>query len=75
MIQHFESGQVSQASQIHAQLLPLFKALFLTANPIPLKAALRLMGWEVGGCRLPLCDVPNDVVTELQRVMKELKLL
>ena len=75
MIQHFESGQVSEASQIHAQLLPLFKALFLTANPIPLKAALRLMGWEVGGCRLPLCDVPNDVVTELQQVMKELKLL
>lgn len=75
MIQNFESGQVSEASQIHAQLLPLFKALFLTANPIPLKAALRLMGWEVGGCRLPLCDVPDDVVTELQRVMKELKLL
>jgi 4-hydroxy-tetrahydrodipicolinate synthase len=75
MIQNFESGQVSEASQIHAQLLPLFKALFLTANPIPLKAALRLMGWDVGGCRLPLCDVPDDVVTELQRVMKELKLL
>lgn len=75
MIQHFEFGQASEASQIHAQLLPLFKALFLTANPIPLKAALRLMGWEVGGCRLPLCDVPNDVVTELQRVMKELKLI
>lgn len=75
MIQHFETGQVAQASQIHAQLLPLFKSLFLTANPIPLKAALRLMGWEVGGCRLPLCDVPNDVVTELQRVMKELKLI
>lgn len=75
MIQHFETGQVAQASQIHAQLLPLFKSLFLTANPIPLKAALRLMGWEVGGCRLPLCDVPNDVVIELQRVMKELKLI
>jgi 4-hydroxy-tetrahydrodipicolinate synthase len=75
MIQNFESGQVVEASRIHAQLLPLFKSLFLTANPIPLKAALRLMGWEVGGCRLPLCDVSNDVVTELQRVMKELKLL
>ena len=75
MIQNFETGQVAQASQIHAQLLPLFKSLFLTANPIPLKAALRLMGWEVGGCRLPLCDVPNDVVIELQRVMKELKLI
>ncbi len=75
MIRYFETGQVAQASQIHAQLLPLFKSLFLTANPIPLKAALRLMGWEVGGCRLPLCDVPNDVVTELQRVMKELKLI
>ncbi len=75
MIQDFESGQVAQASEIHAQLLPLFKSLFLTSNPIPLKAALRLMGWEVGGCRLPLCAVPDDVVSELQRVMKELKLL
>lgn len=75
MIQSFETGDHQQAAQIHNQLLPLCKALFLTANPIPVKAALRLLGWDVGGCRLPLCDVPDEVVEVLQRVMKELKIL
>ncbi len=75
MIRSFETGDHQQATQIHTQLLPLCKALFLTANPIPVKAALRLLGWEVGGCRLPLCDVPDEVVEVLQRVMGELKIL
>jgi 4-hydroxy-tetrahydrodipicolinate synthase len=75
MIRSFESGDHQKASQIHSQLLPLCKALFLTANPIPVKAALRLLGWDVGGCRLPLCDVPDEVVEVLQQVMKELKIL
>jgi 4-hydroxy-tetrahydrodipicolinate synthase len=75
MIRSFETGDHSKAAQIHRQLLPLCKALFLTANPIPVKAALRLLGWDVGGCRLPLCDVPDEVVEVLQRVMKDLKIL
>lgn len=75
MIQSFEAGETQKASDIHAQLLPLCKALFLTANPIPVKAALRLLGWQVGGCRLPLCDVPVEVLQVLTQVMKDLKLL
>ena len=74
MIQAFEQGQVQAATQIHLRLFPLFKALFLTTNPIPVKAAMKLRGWDVGPSRLPLCDPPADVVTALQAVLTELAL-
>ncbi|MDX2217221.1 MAG: 4-hydroxy-tetrahydrodipicolinate synthase [Oculatellaceae cyanobacterium bins.114] len=75
LIQAFEQGQTQRATNIHLQLIPLFKALFLTTNPIPLKAALRLQGWQVGSTRPPLCDVTPDVIQTLQSVMAELNLL
>ncbi|HEY9640549.1 MAG TPA: 4-hydroxy-tetrahydrodipicolinate synthase [Coleofasciculaceae cyanobacterium] len=75
MIQFFEQGQVKVASQIHLQLFPLFKALFITANPIPVKAALRLQGWQVGSTRLPLEDSLVDLDQILATVMANLGLL
>lgn len=75
MIQAFESGQVQEATRIHLELLPLFKALFLATNPIPLKAALRLMGWDVGSTRLPLTELSHDWVLELKSVLSDLQLL
>jgi 4-hydroxy-tetrahydrodipicolinate synthase len=75
MIQAFEQGQVQAATGIHLRLFPLFKALFVTANPIPVKAALRLQGWQVGSTRLPLADSSPDLNPLLQSVMAELGLL
>ncbi|MBE9102031.1 4-hydroxy-tetrahydrodipicolinate synthase [Vacuolonema iberomarrocanum] len=76
MIQDFKKGAVSAAQQLHLELLPLFKALFVTANPIPVKAALRLQGWEVGATRLPLDDLPDRVETiALKTALVELGLL
>ena len=75
MIQAFESGQVQAATQIHLKLFSLFKALFITTNPIPIKAALRLQGWDVGSLRLPLCDPDEGVHAMLKTVMAELNLL
>lgn len=75
MIQAFESGQVQEATRIHLELLPLFKALFVTTNPIPLKAALALMGWDVGSPRLPLTELSSDLNLELKTVLSDLRLL
>jgi 4-hydroxy-tetrahydrodipicolinate synthase len=75
MVQAFEQGQVQVARQIHLQLFPLFKALFVTANPIPLKAALRLQGWQVGNTRPPLADQSLDVDQILRKVMEQMGLL
>lgn len=75
MIQAFEVGKTVVAKEIHLKLFPLFKVLFCTANPIPLKAALNLQGWEVGSTRLPLCELPTELKQELEAVLSELSLL
>ena len=75
MIQAFKTGQVQVATQIHLQLFPLFKALFATTNPIPVKTALKLQGWNVGSTRLPLCEAPAEVSQKLKAVLTELALL
>jgi 4-hydroxy-tetrahydrodipicolinate synthase len=75
MIQAFAAGQVQTATQIHLQLLPLFKSLFLSTNPIPVKAALKLQGWDVGLTRLPLEDDQNGLAQKLKPVLAELNLI
>lgn len=54
MIELASAGNVGGARKIHEELLPLFKALFVTSNPIPLKAALEMAGRPAGPPRLPL---------------------
>ncbi|MGB3691892.1 MAG: 4-hydroxy-tetrahydrodipicolinate synthase [Spirulinaceae cyanobacterium] len=75
MIQAFEVGKTNVARDIHLKLSPLFKALFLTTNPIPVKGALNLQGWNVGSCRLPLCEISPELKVELEIVLKELSLM
>lgn len=75
MVQAFEQGQPQLATKIHIALFPLFKALFVTTNPIPVKAALRLQGWQVGATRLPLTDDYPTLDETLRAVMSELGLL
>lgn len=71
MIRAFETGQTQQATEIHLRLFPLFKALFVTTNPIPVKCALQLLGWDVGNCRLPLCEPSDEIKQTLKDVLKE----
>ncbi len=75
MIQLFEQGQVKKACEIHLKLLSLCKSLFITTNPIPIKAAMKLSGWDVGNCRSPLCDASDDVIELLRQTLSGLNLL
>ncbi|MFN9912642.1 MAG: dihydrodipicolinate synthase family protein [Pirellulaceae bacterium] len=52
-MQSFLRGDIVTALALHEHLMPLFKALVSTTNPIPVKAALEIMGWPVGAPRLP----------------------
>lgn len=54
MIDAYFAGEIDKAAKINASLVPLFKALAVTTNPIPVKAALDISGFSVGGLRLPL---------------------
>ena len=75
MIGAFESGQHQLAAQLHLKMLPLFKGLFFAPNPMPIKAALKLQGWEVGGLRLPMCELPLELLPQLQQLLQEQGLL
>ena len=75
MIAAFESGQNQLATQLHLKMLPLFKGLFLAPNPMPVKAALKLQGWEVGGLRLPMCELPLESLPQLQQLLEQQGLL
>ncbi len=75
MIQAFNAGNNELATKIQLQLFPLFKILFATTNPIPIKAALNLQGWQVGSLRSPLCALQLDLLEKLKVELKEQNLL
>ena len=72
MISNFQNGNVLKALDIHERLQPLFKALFETTNPIPIKAALEQLGWEVGPPRPPLVKLNDDKTQKLSILINKL---
>lgn len=56
MVDAYLSGDTRRATRIQIELVPLIKAVFCDVNPIPVKAAMNMMGFDVGACRMPLCD-------------------
>jgi len=75
MVQAFVAGHVQSALEMHLRLLPLFKVLFVSTNPIPVKVALQLQGWQVGATRPPLVDSVDDLRQKLQSVLADLSLI
>ncbi|KAK4537979.1 hypothetical protein CDCA_CDCA15G4004 [Cyanidium caldarium] len=75
MVQAFQRGAAAEALRIHCRYMELFTALFVMANPIPAKAALRLQGWSVGVPRLPLTDITPEAEAKLRAVMTQVGLL
>jgi 4-hydroxy-tetrahydrodipicolinate synthase len=73
LVAAFLAGDHATALALHERLLPLCKALFLTTNPIPVKAALELSGWPVGAPRLPLVSASSDVRERLTTALAALR--
>jgi 4-hydroxy-tetrahydrodipicolinate synthase len=71
MVELAKSGDVTSAWKIHARLLPLFNGLFITSNPIPVKAALEIAGRPVGPPRLPLVEATPEERTRIEQAMRE----
>jgi 4-hydroxy-tetrahydrodipicolinate synthase len=69
------AGDHTRALKIHLELMPLFKGLFMTANPIMVKKALELVGFPVGETRLPLVPATEEQTAELTRIMRHLGLI
>lgn len=65
------SGDYASARDQHYRLAPLFKAMFIETNPIPIKAAMNFCGLPAGNCRLPLCNLIPENALALQRVIQD----
>ncbi|CAN5139349.1 4-hydroxy-tetrahydrodipicolinate synthase [soil metagenome] len=71
MIRLARIGDLSGAAKIHSSLMPLFRALFITSNPIPVKAALEAAGHAVGPPRLPLVPATHEERQRIERAMRD----
>lgn len=74
MAHAFLEGNVAESRDLQLKLLPLIGALFRESNPIPVKAAVGMLGFDVGSPRLPLVDPTDAVLRELRESMRALGL-
>ena len=75
IVAEYLAGNVEKARQLQLDALDLCDALFCEVNPIPVKAALNLMGKNVGPLRMPLTEMEDTNKEKLQRAMKEYGIL
>ena len=68
-------GDPATAKKLHFELFPLFKALFIETNPIPVKAAVAALGKIKEQYRLPLCPMAAPNREKLLGVMRDMKLI
>ena len=75
MVYRYLSGDVEGSCKMQLDALPMCDALFCEVNPIPVKAALNLMGKEVGPLRAPLTEIEPAHREQLEKAMKDFGLL
>lgn len=75
MIASFTAGDWQKARDIHLKYFPLFKGLFFTTSPSPVKAAMKMTGFPVGGLRLPLLPLTEKEEEYLRGILVEVGLL
>lgn len=69
MAQAALAGDFDTAAALQIEMLPLIKLLFCEVNPIPVKAAMKLIGYDCGECRLPLCAMTEENHKRLEALL------
>ncbi len=75
MVDSFNAGDINKARELHYKTTPLVKALFIETNPVPVKAALALMGKIEYEIRLPLVKLSDANLENLKKTMKSYGLI
>ena len=68
--QNYFDGKVDEASRLQIDFCDLIDALFCEVNPIPVKAAMKLLGWNVGQVRMPLSEIEPAHLEQLKTALK-----
>lgn len=66
------AGRMAEALQLHQQIYSFSRAMFVETNPIPVKAAMKLIGLDSGAMRLPMTEARGDTVTKVTAALAEL---
>ena len=69
MVMYWLSGKWKEALELQLKALPLVEQLFIEVNPIPVKAALNMQGFNVGSPRLPLTELTDAHKETLRKAM------
>ncbi len=69
MVEAFNSGDIKKARELNYKMLPLVKAMFIETNPIPVKAAMEMMGLIDGEIRLPMTKLEGENLKKLKEEM------
>jgi len=75
IVDKFMSGDLEGSRKLQLGILPFTRLLFADVNPMPVKAALRMMGFDMGYCRLPLIDIEPVLAEKLLSAMKRFDLV
>lgn len=75
MVMAYLEGDTTKARDMQVKYLDFINALFIETNPIPIKEAMNLAGLNVGGYRLPLCEMAEDTKAVLKGEMQKLGLI
>lgn len=75
MVMDYLNGKEQEAREFQLKAIPLIDALFCEVNPIPVKTALNLMGYDAGPLRLPLCEPSEENLQRIRRTMVQYGLL
>lgn len=71
MIDYALNGNYKKAMHMQKNLLPLMEAMFCEVNPIPVKAAMKIIGIDCGGCRLPLCEPTPENFQMMEALLEQ----
>jgi len=75
MVKSFLEGDLETSRKLQIKSVPVEKAMFCETNPIPVKAAMNLMGFNVGHCRMPLVDISESGLAQVKKALSEYGLI
>ena len=75
MVHKYLNGEVKESATLQIKYLELARTLFCDVNPIPVKEALNMMGFDCGKCRMPLCELSAENKEKMKAVLKKYNLI
>ena len=75
MAMAYLKGNPTKCTDMMAEYLELANAMFVEVNPIPVKTACNMMGWNAGPCKMPLCEMTESNEAYLRDVMNKYGLI